>query len=70
MAQQQAIDWVKAADQMKEAGLTCEVLKDKIKSNIEDVKAFRSFGFIKLAEQEQGVVDKLKVIDSRACLLE
>jgi len=25
---------------------------------------------IKLAEQEQGVVDKLKVIDSRACLLE
>jgi len=67
--QQSQTDWLKVGEQMKERGLTCSALKDRITTGVTAGKDFRAFGWQNLAQKQEDVVTTLKELDKRVCIL-
>jgi hypothetical protein len=66
----QAPNWKMIGQQMKEKGLSCNVLKSMVNQQLTDSKKFRELNLNNIALAEEQVYGKLKELHSTVCALE
>jgi hypothetical protein len=54
---------------LKERGVTCDILKDRIDCEMENARTFREMGFMNMANTEEEIADKLRKLKDEVCLL-